>query len=66
MISSTLKADTLHMKLFREFDFDPGSIVVFSFPLVPDLLTWAEKILRLSVRALQKHMMFGSDSGGLM
>ena len=40
VIAGALKADAFEGKFLREIDFNPGSVVVRSFPLVPLLHTW--------------------------
>ena len=48
MVASALKAYALDVKFLSELNLDPGPVVVLSLPLVPFLLTWAEKVLRLA------------------
>ena len=59
MIACTLETDTLEEKLLCKFDLDPGSLVVFSMPLVPLLLARTEQVLWVAANSV----MFGCDSG---
>ena len=64
MIASALETNALDMEPFSKFDLDPGSVVVLSFPLVPDLFAWAQKILRLAILFTRsEHVMLSLDSG---
>lgn len=48
MITSTLETNTLEMQSFSELDLDPWTIVVCSFPLIPNFFAWAQQILRFT------------------
>lgn len=52
MIAGALEADTSKNNLFRELDLDPRSLMVFHVPLIPFLLAWTEKILRVASKSV--------------
>lgn len=63
VVTRALEANALEDKLIRELNFDPRSVVVFCLPLVPKLLPWAQKVLRLSIRAKTNAVVLSSHLG---
>ena len=61
LVTRTSETNTVEGKVFCEFNLDPGSVVVWSLPLVPWFLAWAQQVLRLALFTSEDHVVLGGD-----